>query len=161
MDDCVDHLGSAKYVTKLDLLRAYWQMPLSSRVSEVSAFVTPDHFLQYTVMPFGLRKAPATFQRLMNTVLSGVKYFDAYLDDIVFYSSTWSEHVDTLREIFGHLESASLTLNMAKCEFGKAVVTYLGKQFSPRTGAPSVCQSPKNFEYCSLSLPQGGAVNLT
>lgn len=159
MDDCVDHLGSAKYVTKLDLLRGYWQMPLSSRVSEVSAFVTPDHFHQYTVMPFGLRNDPATFQRLMNTVLSGVKYFDTYLDDIVVYSSTWSEHVDPLREIFSRLESASLTWNMAKCEFGKAVVTHLGKQFSARTG--TVCQSPKNSELCSLSLPQGGAVNLT
>ncbi len=83
MDDCVDRVGSAKYVTKLDLLKGYWQVPLSQRASEVSAFVTPDHFLQYTVMPFGLRNAPATFQRLMNTVLSGVKNCEAYLDDIV------------------------------------------------------------------------------
>lgn len=54
MEDCIDRVGSATYVTKLDLLKGYWQVPLTPRASEVSAFVTPDHFLQYTVMPFGL-----------------------------------------------------------------------------------------------------------
>lgn len=57
MDDCVDHVGSAKYVTKLDLLKGYWQVPLTPRASEICAFVTPDEFLQYTVMPFGQRNA--------------------------------------------------------------------------------------------------------
>lgn len=119
---------SAKYVTKLDLLKGYWQVPLTPRASEISAFVTPDHFLQYTVMPFGLKNAPATFQRLVNTVLSGVKKYEAYLDDIVVYSSTWTEHMSTMREVFTRLRDASLTLNLAKCEFGKADVTYLGKK---------------------------------
>lgn len=62
MEDCVDRVGSAKFVTKLDLLKGYWQVPLTPRASEISAFVTPDSFLQYTVMPFRLRNAPATFQ---------------------------------------------------------------------------------------------------
>lgn len=79
-------------------------------------------------MPFGLRNAPATFQRLMNTVLSGVKNCEAYLDDIVCYSASWLEHLETLQEVLGDLEGANLTLNLAKCEFGKATVTYLGKQ---------------------------------
>lgn len=128
MDDLVDRVGSATFVTKLDLLKGYWQVPLTNRASEISAFVTPDHFLQYTVMPFGLRNAPATFQRLMNTVLHGVRNCEVYLDDMVAYSSTWTEHLKTLCEIFDRLRDASLTLNLAKCEFGKAVVTYLGKQ---------------------------------
>lgn len=127
MEDCVDRVGSAKYVTKLDLLKGYWQVPLTSRASEISAFVTPDYFLQYTVMPFGLRNAPATFQRLMSKVLHGVKNCEVYLDDIVAYSSSWSDHVESLRQIFARLRDASLTLNLAKCEFGKAFVTYLGK----------------------------------
>lgn len=83
MDDCVDCMGSAKYVTKLDFLKGYWQVPLTKRASDISAFVTPDHFLQYTIMLFGLRNAPATFQRLMNTVLCGVNNCDVSLDDIV------------------------------------------------------------------------------
>ncbi|CAI5657377.1 unnamed protein product [Oreochromis niloticus] len=128
MEDCVDRVGSAKFVTKLDLLKGYWQVPLTSRAAEISAFVTPDHFLQYTVMPFGLRNTPATFQRLMNIVLGSVRKCEVYLDDIVVYSDTWSEHIETLTDVFHRLGRASLTLNLAKCDFGKAMVTYLGKQ---------------------------------
>ncbi len=128
MEDCVDRVGGAKFVTKLDLLKGYWQVPLTERASEISAFVTPDHFLQYTVMPFGLRNAPATFQRLMHKVLMGVENCEAYLDDVVAYLDTWEEHLETLFLIFSRLNEASLTLNLAKCEFGKATVTYLGKQ---------------------------------
>lgn len=128
MEDCIYRVGSATFVTKLDLLKGYWQVPLTPRVSEVSAFVTPDHFLQYTVMPFGLRNAPATFQRLMQKVLFGVKNCEAYLDDIVIYSPTWSEHLETLSEVFRRFCESSLTLNLSKCEFGKATITYLGKQ---------------------------------
>ncbi len=66
MEDCIDNLGSARYVSKLDLLKGYWQVPLTSRASDISAFVTPDNFLQYSVMAFRMRNAPATFQRLIN-----------------------------------------------------------------------------------------------
>lgn len=128
IDDCIDRIGSAAYVSKLDLLKGYWQVPLTSRASDISAFVTPDNFLQYTVMPFGMRNAPATFQRLVNTVFADVPNCTAYLDDVVIHSSTWSEHLASLKMAFQRLESASLTLNLAKCEFGKATVTYLGKQ---------------------------------
>lgn len=71
VEDCADNVGSADFVSKLDLLKGYWQVPLTPRAREISAFVTPDAFLQYTVMPFVVRNAPATFQRLVNTVLVG------------------------------------------------------------------------------------------
>ncbi|KAL1282575.1 hypothetical protein QQF64_001378 [Cirrhinus molitorella] len=100
MEDCIDSLGSAKFVTKLDLLKGYWQVPLTSRAAEISAFVTPDDFLQYKVMAFGLRNAPATFQRLVNTVLSGIPNCNAYLDDLVIYSSDWQEHLTLLKIVF-------------------------------------------------------------
>ncbi len=64
MEDCVDNLGYARYVSKLDLLKGYWQVPLTSRASDISAFVTPDSFLQYSVMAFGMRNAPALPARL-------------------------------------------------------------------------------------------------
>nr|XP_054592949.1 uncharacterized protein LOC129159780 [Nothobranchius furzeri] len=67
IDDCVDSVGPSKFVTKLDLLKGYWQVPLTEEASLMSAFVTPDAFLQYTVLPFGMKNAPATFQRLINT----------------------------------------------------------------------------------------------
>ncbi len=58
MEDCVDNIGSACFVSKLDMLKGYWQVPLTLPASEISAFVTPDSFLQYTAMAFGLRNAP-------------------------------------------------------------------------------------------------------
>ncbi len=61
VEDCVDHVGNSKFVTKLDLFKGYWQVPLTGRASEVSAFATPDAFLQYRVIAFGLRNAGATF----------------------------------------------------------------------------------------------------
>lgn len=69
VDDCVDQVGSARYVTKLDLLKGYWQVPLTRRAQEISSFVTPSGLYSYQVMSFGLRNAPATFQRLMNRVV--------------------------------------------------------------------------------------------
>ncbi len=128
IDDCIDSLGAAKYITKLDLLKGYWQVPLTERASEISAFVTPDSFLQYTRMAFGLRNAPATFQRLMSLVLGDVLNCNVYLDDVVIYSSSWVEHLSILYDVFHRLSAASLTLNLRKCEFAKASVTYLGKQ---------------------------------
>ncbi|KAL0152873.1 hypothetical protein M9458_051806 [Cirrhinus mrigala] len=126
--DCVDRVGSANFVSKLDLLKGYWQVPLTPRASEISVFVTPDHFMQYKVLVFGIRNAAATFQRLMQRVLVGVTNCEVYIDDGVVYSSSWEEHVKALEDVFSKLAAASLTLNAAKCEFGKAVVTYLGRQ---------------------------------
>jgi hypothetical protein len=113
---------------ELDLLKGYWQVPLTSRALDISAFVTPDNFVKYTVMPFGMCNAPAAFQRLVNSVFADVPNCTAYLDDVVIHSSTWSDHLSTLKSVFQWLENASLTLNLAKCEFGKATVTDLGKQ---------------------------------
>ena len=61
MDDCIDRVGNASYMTKLDLPKGYWQFPLTDRAKEISAFVMPDDFLQYTVMAFGMPNAPTTF----------------------------------------------------------------------------------------------------
>ncbi len=128
MEDCIDSIGSAVFITKLDLLKGYWQVPLTDKASDISAFVTPDHFLQYTVMAFGMRNAPATFQRLMNIVLGDVPQCNVYLDDVVVYSNDWESHLASLEIVFERLANATLTLNLAKCDFARATVTYLGKQ---------------------------------
>ena len=83
MHNWVDCLGSAVYVSKIDLLKGYWQIPLTEHAKEISAFVTRDGLLQYTVMPFSMRNAPATFQRLVNQVLAGISNCEVYLNDLV------------------------------------------------------------------------------
>ena len=64
MEDCIDRIENAKYVTKFDLLKRFWQGPLTERAKKVSAFVTPNGPYQYKVMPFDMKNSPATFQRL-------------------------------------------------------------------------------------------------
>lgn len=117
MEDCTDNLGSACFVTKLDLMQGYWQEPLMPQASDISAFVTPDHLMQYKVTAFGLCNASATFQKLVNTVLAGVPNCNTYLDDLVVYSSEWSEHISLLHTMFKRLAKSTLTLNLSKCEF--------------------------------------------
>lgn len=72
MEDCVDHVGTAKYVSKLDLLKGYYHVHLSACAQEVSSFITQFVSYLYTVMSFGLL-APATFQQLMNQVVAGLE----------------------------------------------------------------------------------------
>lgn len=131
VEGCVDNVGNANFVTKLDLLKGYWQVRLTLQVIEVSAFVTPDVFLLYTVMLFGMRNAPATFKRLVNKVLSGVVGCEPYLDDIVVYSKLWKEHVEQLRVVFGRLTEANLTVNLAKCESFLPLLFLLAEISSP------------------------------
>ena len=71
IDDCIDNIGQAKYVTKFDLLNGFWQIPLRDRVKEVSVFVTHDGLYQYKVMPFGMKNYPATFQRIIDMMIIG------------------------------------------------------------------------------------------
>lgn len=126
---------SAKYVSKLDLLKAYLQVPLTDLASEIAVFVTPDHFLQYTVMALGMCNTPATFQMFLNTVLIGLPDCNAYLDDLRIYTNTWEENMQVLEQVPAQFAQASLTLNLAKFDFGKATVTCLGRQ----VGQGQVC----------------------
>ena len=126
IDDCIDKIGNAKYVTKFDLLKGYWQVPLTNRAKEISAFVTPDGLYQCNVMPFGMKNAPGSFQRLMNSIIQGLEGCVIYIDDAVIYSDTWEEHLLRIRAFLDRLANAKLTVNLAKSEFAQAFVTYLG-----------------------------------
>ncbi|KAL6490059.1 hypothetical protein MHYP_G00004040 [Metynnis hypsauchen] len=116
-----------KRVCHINMLKTYHTRKAENALSDAPE-QPEDAFAQYTVMPFGLKNAPATFQRLVNIVLSDVPNCSAYLDDLVVYTSDWPTHMKILSTVFERLEKASLTLNLAKCEFAQATVTYLGKR---------------------------------
>ncbi|XP_057693505.1 uncharacterized protein LOC130916648 [Corythoichthys intestinalis] len=127
IDELIERLGTAKYLTTIDLCKGYWQVPLSSRSRELTAFRTPWGLYHFRVMPFGLHGAPATFQRLMDKVLCGLSQFAAaYLDDIIIYSNSWDEHLQHLKVVLRCLQNAGLTVNPAKCAFAKRETEYLG-----------------------------------
>ena len=88
IDELLDKLGKAKFLTTLDLSRGYWQVPVAESSKEKTAFITPQGLFQFTTMPFGLQGAPATFQRMMDQLLSGLEaYTAAYRDDLVVFST--------------------------------------------------------------------------
>ena len=126
IDNCIDRIGNSCYVSKFDLLKGYWQVPLTERAKEISAFVTLDGLYQYLVMPFGMKNAPATFQRMINTVISGLDHCDAYMDDVIVYSDNWDQHIRQLRSFLSRVKEAQLTVNLVKSEFCQARVVFLG-----------------------------------
>ena len=97
----------------------------SIRAKEISAFVTPSSLYSYKVMPFGLWNAPATFQRLMNMVVGDLGGCAVYLDNGVIFSDSWTRHISHIHQLFEHLAAPRWTVNIAKCNYACATVTYL------------------------------------
>ena len=126
IDDIIDSVGKAKYLTQIDMLKGYYQIPLTKRAKTISAFITPFGLFEYTRLPFGMCNAPATFQRIINEVIQGLEGTYAYLDDILIVSDTWEEHLQRLRALLIRLAEKGLTINLAKSSFCKAQVKYLG-----------------------------------
>lgn len=128
IDDTLDSLAGCKWFTTLDLKSGYWQVELNPADKEKTAFSTGKGLWQFTVMPFGLCNAPATFERLMENVLRGLHWKTClvYLDDIIVYSNTFEEHIQNLEEVFQKLQMAKLKLNPKKCVFLQREVKYLG-----------------------------------
>ena len=124
--DCIDQIGNAKFVSTFDMLKGYWQVPLTQRAREISAFVTPSGLYQYKVMPFGMKNAPATFQRMVNKLVRDIDGCEGYIDDVVIFSDNWSDHIRQIKRFFQIMREAKLTINLMKSEFGKATVKYLG-----------------------------------
>ena len=127
VDDLIDALGKARFITTLDLAQGYWQVPMGKESRTRTAFATPYGLFKFQVMPFGLQGAPATFQRMMDQVLAGcTEYAAAYLDDVVIHSSTWGEHINHLGSILQKLKEAGFTVQPKKCQFGMDRCSYLG-----------------------------------
>ncbi|XP_075777530.1 uncharacterized protein LOC142827202 [Pelodiscus sinensis] len=112
VNELLERLGKAHYISTLDLTKGYWQIPLTPASESKTAFATPFGLFQFNTMPFGLNGAAATFQRLMDRVLQEHReYAAAYIDDIVIFSETWTEHLRHLKAVLGALATAKLTAN--------------------------------------------------
>ena len=124
--DILDSIGNAAFLTQIDMLKGYYQIPLTDTAKIMSAFITPFGLFQYERLPFGMSNAPATFQRMVNHLTQDLDGVYAYLDDIVVIASTWQEHMIRLRALFSKLREMGLTINLSKSTFAKAQVRYLG-----------------------------------
>jgi hypothetical protein len=134
IDDTLDKLAGAKWFSTLDLKSRYWQVDVHLDDKEKTAFSMGQGLWQFTVMPLGLCNAPATFERLMVTVLRGLMYDSClvYLDDVIVIGHTFQEHLRNLRKVFERLQEARLKLNPDKCHLLQQEVRYLGHIVSPK-----------------------------
>lgn len=128
IDDLLDTLQGSTYFSSIDLRSGYWQIPVLDADRPKTTFVTSDGLYQFTVMPFGLCNAPATFERMMDTLLRGLKWSIClcYLDDVVVFSTTFSEHLSRLKKVLSCFQTAGLQLNSKKCFFGTREIKVLG-----------------------------------
>ena len=108
VDDSLDLLANSKYFTTLDLATGYWQVKISPDSQEKTAFVTHSGLYEFVVMPFGLCNVPATFQRVMESVLAGLARETClvYIDDILVLGKTFEEHLQNLKKVFNRLKKA-------------------------------------------------------
>ena len=132
-DDCLDSLGTAMVFTTLDCNSGYWQLALAERDKDKTAFVSHMGTHRYNRMPFGLRNAPASFQRALDIILSGVRWQTCliYLDDVIVFSQSHEQHVKDVDEVLSLLEKAGVSLKLSKCEFFQPRVNYLGHVIMP------------------------------
>ena len=127
MEEIVERIGASKVMSKLDLAKGFYQVEVDPKSRKKTAFISPFGKFEFTRMPFGLRNAPAIFQRCMEVVLRECYGFSApYIDDIIVFSNSSEEHVEHLRLVLKALSEHGMTLKEKKCEFGKVKVEYLG-----------------------------------
>ena len=128
IEESLESLAGAQWFSTLDLASGYWQVELDDAAKEKSAFVVRGGLYQWTVMPFGLCNAPATFERLMENVMAGLQWESllVYLDDIIIFGKTIDDELDRLRVVFQRLRQGNLKLKPKKCVLFQRKVLYLG-----------------------------------
>ena len=112
----------------LDAFQGYHQIPLVVSDQEKTAFVTPIGNYRYKVMPFGLKNAGSTYQRMMTRMFESQldKSIEVYVDDMVVKSKVVSKHVGDLGVFFNILRKHNLRLNASKCSIGVGFDKFLG-----------------------------------
>ena len=128
MDEGIDSLGDATFLTTLDCISGYWEVEIAEEDRDKTESASHCGLYRFFCMPLGLKNAPATFQQAVDIILSRVKWETAlvYLDDFIIYSKTVMKHLAYVREVLRMLRDAGVPLKLSKCAFFDTSVTYLG-----------------------------------
>ena len=136
--EAIDSLRGSRWFATIDLLSGYWQLGMTDRAKERSAFCTRRGLFQFKRMPFGLCGAPATFCRLMSSVLGdyiGVLCL-CYLDDVIVFAKTQRELLERLDKIFTRLSQYGLKIKPSKCVLFRTKIEFLGHLITPNGVEP-------------------------
>ncbi|CAM4795211.1 unnamed protein product [Rotaria magnacalcarata] len=138
MEDTIFKLGKGFiYFSKFDLKSGFYQIPINENDKEKTAFITPFGLYQFNVLPMGLRNSPPTFQKVMTETLKACRPFSlVYLDDIIVFSKSFSDHLNHLAHVFSALQDKSLLLNPLKCELAVQRINYLGHTITKNSIQP-------------------------
>jgi len=149
IDEILDQLGNARYFSAFDLASGFHQIGMKTSDIQKTAFSTPDGHYEYNRMPFGLKNAPPTFQRMMNKGLKGLigNNCFVYIDDIIVYGKTIEDHNKNLRILFERLRQVGLKLQPDKCEYLRPELEYLGHIISERGIKPNPNRTEKVKNY--------------
>lgn len=133
IEEILDNLGKCTYFTTLDLAQGFHQIEMHPDSIEKTAFTVNNGHYEYLRMPFGLKNAPATFQRMMDNVLRDYQYKTCfvYMDDIVIFSKSLQDHLTHLSQIFQRLRETNLKIQLDKSEFLRKEVSFLGHIITP------------------------------
>lgn len=116
--DCINQMGNDKHIIKFYMLKGYWQVGLTERAKDISAFITPDGLCSCNVMPIGMKNAASIFQWLMNKVTSDLEDRVIYIDDDIKFSDTWEEHLQRMQTFLARVKESRLLMNnLNKCLF--------------------------------------------
>lgn len=129
--DILDKLGKSQYFSCIDLASGFHQIEMDPASVQKTAFSTETGHYEFLRMPFGLKNAPATFQRVMNHILKGITSCAVYLDDIIIFSTSLQEHINTLKIVFNRLRQYNLKIQLDKTNFLKKETEFLGHIITP------------------------------
>lgn len=149
LQDFTNILHEKKVFSKVDLKRAYHQVPVRPEDVPKTAITTPFGLFEFKYMPFGLRSASQTFQRLMHEVCRGLDFLFIYLDDICIASDNMDQHKEHLRQLFKRLEEYNLTINLEKCVFGQQSIIFLGHKIDAN-GLHPIPEKVEAIRKCTL-----------
>lgn len=127
IEERVERVARAKYITTLDLTKGYWQIPMTPRAQKLAAFVTSWGSFLPLMMPFGLIGASYRFSKFMSVLLRGLEDFCLpYLDDMAIFSDDWNEHLRHIGIVLDRIKEAKIKVKLSKCKFAQRTVKYLG-----------------------------------